>query len=208
MKSVIMIAYNFPPEGNAGAYRPLRFVRRLPLNDWKPIVITLKTDYYERFDPGLMDLIPAQAEVIRIENRDPWQVFQARRTRRARERILNSSGEIAMAIQAAHGNPFRSLVRGVVHTVESWCYHPDMAMTWIWPAVKAITNYRCAIKPSVIWATAPPWSSFIVAAISAHRFCVPYVLDFRDSWTMTYTNFERARPLWAKRLDRRILRKL
>ena len=27
MKSVLMIAYGFPPEGNAGVYRPLRFLR-------------------------------------------------------------------------------------------------------------------------------------------------------------------------------------
>ena len=29
MKSVVMIAYFFPPEGSAGTYRSLRFIRQL-----------------------------------------------------------------------------------------------------------------------------------------------------------------------------------
>jgi hypothetical protein len=48
MRSVIMIAYCFPPEGNAGVYRPLRFVRYLPTMDWNASVIALDTDAYAR----------------------------------------------------------------------------------------------------------------------------------------------------------------
>ena len=71
MKSVIMIAYHFPPEGNAGSYRPLRFVRHLTAQDWQPTVITLKTDFYERYDPSLLSLVPNDVDVIRVANRDP-----------------------------------------------------------------------------------------------------------------------------------------
>src|SRR6516164_4065272 len=75
MKSVIMIAYNFPPEGNAGAHRPLRFVRHLPLMGWQPVVVTLATELYERYDPSLLTQVPAEVEVIRVRSRDPWLAF-------------------------------------------------------------------------------------------------------------------------------------
>ena len=38
--SVIMIAYSFPPEGCAGAHRPLRFVRQLARTGWHTTVIS------------------------------------------------------------------------------------------------------------------------------------------------------------------------
>jgi hypothetical protein len=37
---------------------------------------------------------------------------------------------------------------------------------------------------------------------------VPYVLDFRDAWTLTQDPFEARRPAWAVRLDRRTLYRL
>ena len=64
MKSVVMIAYAFPPEGNAGAYRPLRFVRQLPSKGWQPTVITLATDFYERYDSKLLNSVPPEITVI------------------------------------------------------------------------------------------------------------------------------------------------
>jgi len=208
MKSVVMIAYNFPPEGNAGAHRPLRFVRNLPSLGWQPKVVTLETDFYERYDPSLLSLVPRGIEVVRVRNTDPWQAFQARRGRRAQEKILNSSAETAARIQSGHHHPVRSFLRKTLHAVEAWYYHPDMAMPWIRPAVKAIVELCNKAKPDVIWASGPPWSSFVVAGRAFHRTGVPYVLDFRDSWTMNYTQLERQRPKWAKKLDRRTLRRL
>src|SRR6266704_3443371 len=93
MRSVIMIAYAFPPEGNAGVYRPLRFVRHLPTVGWDPRVIALDTHYYERCDPGLLDLVPSATEVIRVRNRDPWQSIQTRRAQRIQKKLTGASGE-------------------------------------------------------------------------------------------------------------------
>jgi len=63
-------------------------------------------------------------------------------------------------------------------------------------------------QPDVIWATAGPVSSFVVAQRASQRTGVPYVLDFRDAWTITYNDFEASRPAWATRLDRRALYRL
>jgi hypothetical protein len=208
MKSVIMIAYNFPPEGNAGTYRPLRFVRHLPSIGWQPTVITLETDFYERYDPKLLTLVPPEATVIRVRNPDPWKAFQQWRNKHIQRKLSQSSANKVRKIRTAHQASFRSSIRELVQTAQAWCYHPDTDMGWIRPAVNA-TLKRCAQeRPDVIWATAGPVSSFIVAQRVARHTGLSYVLDFRDSWTIAYNDFEESRPMWARQLDRRTMYQL
>src|SRR2546430_64640 len=205
MRSVIMIAYAFPPEGNAGAYRPLRFVRYLPTMGWNASVISLDTHCYERYDPGLLDLVPSATEVIRVRRRDPWQSLQTRRAQRIQKQHTCASVETVARLRVAQQAPVRSFLRAAVRRAEAWCYHPDMAMGWIRPAVRATVHMSARKRPDVIWATAGPVSSFVVAQRASQRTGVPYVLDFRDPWTITCTEFEARRPAWATGMDRRTL---
>jgi hypothetical protein len=200
-----MIAYSFPPEGNAGVYRPLRFVRHLPTMGWNASVIALDTQCFERYDPGLLDLVPSDIEVIRVRSRDPWQAIQTRRAQHIQKKLTCASVETVARIHVAQQAPVRSFLREVVRRAEAWCYHPDMAMCWIQPAVKATVEMSTRKRAEVIWATAGPVSSFVVAQRVSQRTGIPYVLDFRDPWTITCTEFEARRPAWATRMDRRAL---
>jgi hypothetical protein len=74
-------------------------------------------------------------------------------------------------------------------------------MGWIAPAIKASTRACKHQGADVIWATAGPVSSFHVAEKTSHRAGVPYVLDFRDAWTITFNEFEERRPRWASLRD-------
>jgi glycosyltransferase involved in cell wall biosynthesis len=205
MKNVVMIAYGFPPEGNAGAYRPLRFVRQLPNLGWMPTVLSALPRVYERYDPALLKIVPNEIEVIRINAGDLWQTFQAWRSRKSSSSVQEGS---AGNQQNGEQNGFRAWLREKVHTAEAWRYYPDMAMPWIDPAVDA-TIKRCQRSPiDVIWATAGPVSSFIVAQRSSVKTGIPYVLDFRDAWTITYNKFEASRPRWAQNLARRTMYQL
>jgi hypothetical protein len=208
MQSVIMIAYFFPPEGNAGVYRPLRFVRHLPTMGWNASVISLDTTRYERYDPGLLRLVPSTTEVVRVRSRDPWQFIQTRRAQRIQKKITCASIETVARLHRAQQVSARAFFREVVRRAEAWCYHPDKAMCWIRPAVQATVEMAARKQPDVVWATAGPVSSFVVAQRASQRTGVPYVLDFRDAWTITYNDFEASRPAWATRLDRRALYRL
>ena len=203
MKSVIMIARSFPPEGNAGAYRPLRFVRHLPTLGWQPIIITLETDFFERYDPSLLSQVPKEIEVIRVRNRDPWQALLAKRSQRVKTQLSEASPVEAARILVAHQKPTRFRLREFVRSFEAWFYHPDIAMGWIAPAARAVEQACKRLHADVIWATAGPVSSFYVAERSSRRAGVPYVLDFRDAWTITFNEFENRRPVWARQRDRR-----
>jgi hypothetical protein len=43
----------------------------------------------------------------------------------------------------------------------------------------------------------------VVAKKSSEKIGIPYILDFRDAWTLTYNAFESRQPRWAKRHARR-----
>jgi hypothetical protein len=199
MKSVIMIAYHFPPEGNAGAYRPLRFVRNLPKFGWLPRVISLSAKCYERYDPQLLTSVPPDTEVIRVANNDPWQSFQHWRAMRMQQALAGGPTRKTGRVNAGHQSPFRASIREMVRQAEAWIYHPDPEVGWVRPALKATVKSCFDKAPDVIWATAGPVSSFIVAKEASQRTRIPYVLDFRDAWTITYNEFEERCPAWVKR---------
>jgi glycosyltransferase involved in cell wall biosynthesis len=193
-----MIAHHFPPEGAAGVHRPLRFVRALPAIGWRPVVVSCDKLAYERYDPGLLALVPRGTEIRRVRAWDPWLALQAARMRRSEKRRDAHASPSPAHDEARH----RAIVRDVIRRVEAWCYHPDLAMRWIRPAVSETVKACVQTDASVIWATAGPVSAFVVAHRASSRTGVPYVLDFRDAWTITYNAFEARRPGWAIHRDR------
>ena len=208
MKSVVMIAHDFPPEGNAGAYRPLRFVRHLPAFEWFPNVISADVPSYERYDPALLKAIPGCVEVDRVVARDLWQSIQSRRDERRTRAAATALPETVERRRRAEQGRIRSLAREAVRKAEAWCYHPDLAMGWIRPAVDATVRMAIRKNADVIWATAGPVSSLIVAERASQQTGIPYLLDFRDAWTITFNDFDARRPTWARRRDRRALYRL
>jgi hypothetical protein len=98
MKSVVMIAYSFPPDGSAGVYRLLRFTRHLPGMGWSANIIAADLALYgwTRYNPALLALVPSETEVIRVRTRDPWQAIQARRAHHIQEKL--SSVPVAAAL--------------------------------------------------------------------------------------------------------------
>src|SRR5262245_10787107 len=199
MKSVVMIAYFFPPEGSAGSYRPLRFVRHLTKNGWRTTVIVADPHRYERYDPDLLSSVPTETEVVRVRARDPWRALQAWREQRFDESISAVSVKAADEIREAQYKPLRSLVRKAVRKVEACHYQPDLAKSWIAPAVEATTRVCARNQPTVLWATAGPVSSWIVARRVSEETGIPYVLDLRDPHGLGYYEDELRQPKWVRR---------
>src|SRR5262245_8912959 len=133
MKSVLMLAYWFPPEGNAAVYRPLRFLRNLPSHGWEGRVVC-GDGPFERYDPNLSEQIPEGAQIIRIGGRDLWQSLQAMRgekLRRLAPEPTDLSHRPGEPGQAAGRSAIRSRIRSVVRRIECGWYHPDMQRPWI-----------------------------------------------------------------------------
>ena len=209
VKRVVMIAYFFPPDGNAAVYRPLRFVRQLSASQWAPTVVTVDGSSHERFDPQLLKTLPDNVGIRRVAGRDLWQAIQAWRARRLQAQITGGAAEHVAKVYQSQQRPLRRWARNVVRTIEASVYYPDHARFWIRAATAATVAVCHQTRPDVIVATGGPWSSFLVAHAASRRTGVPYVLDFRDSWTLTCNDdFELRRPRWAARQDRQVLSRL
>jgi hypothetical protein len=204
-KSVLMISYYFPPEGNAAVYRPLRFLRELVRKGWRATVVCCEPYQYERYDSKLLSQVPGGTEIVRVKGRDPWRVFQTWRGARIGHKLAGSSPEEARQVVAGHHAPWRSKLREAVRIAEAWVYRPDSEMPWIRPAIRETLAMCHRSRPDVIWATIGPLSSGVVAYRASVTTGLPYVLDFRDPWGLEYYTEEVRRPNWAKRVDRRIM---
>lgn len=65
LKSVLMVAYLFPPTGGAGVQRTLKFAKYLPETGWRPLVLTARPDLHRPQDPELLDELPKEVLVRR-----------------------------------------------------------------------------------------------------------------------------------------------
>ena len=65
MKSVLMIAYQFPPMGGSGVQRTTKFVKYLPDFGWNPVVLTRSIDRMKLRDNSLLSEIPDGTRIIR-----------------------------------------------------------------------------------------------------------------------------------------------
>jgi hypothetical protein len=206
VNGVVLVAYYFPPHGSAGVFRPLRFVRGLSARGWRAFVVTMGGARYERYDPGLLGAVPSNVEVSRVKDRDLWKWIQAKRAARIDAQLAQSPREEATKIERTHQRPWRRSARGIVRRMEGLVYYPDPARFWIRPAVAATVAVCQRHRPRAILVTGGPWSAFMAAREASKRTGVPYVLDFRDSWTLTCNDeFEATRPRWAVRHDRELL---
>jgi len=205
VKSILMIAYFFPPEGNAGTYRPLRFARALSKMGWTPTVISVDPYRYERYDTELLNLIPREIEVIRVKGHDAWHAIQAWRGKQVQAEIAKASDKKAEKIYAAQSVGFRTWAREFLKKVEACYYLPDLARHWMRPAVRASIRVCKSKQVNVIWATVGPISAGVVAHQASERTGVPYVLDFRDPWGLNYYANEHGRPKIAAGILRRTM---
>ncbi len=208
LKSIVMIAYYFPPDGSAAVYRSLRFLKGLVGEGWRSSVICCEPYQYERYDPQLLTQVPRAVRIVRVNSRDPWRAFQAWRGGRVESKLASASPEESRQVVAGHYVPWRSGLREAVRTVEAWLYRPDIAMPWI----KSATENSIALckkdRPGVIWATIGPLTAGVVACKVSEATGVPYVLDFRDPWGLDYYPEEVRRPSWARKMDNETISRL
>ena len=66
---------------------------------------------------------------------------------------------------------------------------PDHFMRWIDPALQASRSIIRERNPSAIFATVPPYSNAVAAALLSMETGIPLITDFRDAWTRIDTGW-------------------
>lgn len=186
MPKLLFLAYAFPPSPAIGAVRAWSMAKYLARLGWDITVVTPR--------PGA----GFSAEALSRVDQDCRQEGIARLFA-GRQVWLNPnatlSGQPGAWLRQYPTRVFGRLGR---------------ALGIGWDEVWAGACYRrlARIKPGsvdLVLATGSPFSSFVVARWVARKLGVPYVLDYRDPWSLN-TLSSRPWPTLVRRLERAILR--
>jgi glycosyltransferase involved in cell wall biosynthesis len=159
LNKVLFISYYFPPMGMGGVQRTLKFAKYLKHFGWEPVVITDSPKKYFAVDEYLLN--EAIHEGIKIE--------------RTGKSISNINDIVVKA-------PKESL-RRLRSRAGQFLFIPDNKKNWKRKAIKKIESiWEKYGGFDVIYATAPPYTDFIIGQEIKKKFRIPLVIDYRDAW--------------------------
>ena len=226
MRTVLFVAYHFPPVGGlgaAGSQRALKFVRHLPEAGWRPVVLTVREDSYESYlelDEAMLAGVPADLQIVRtgvfrflgpvLRLRSAMSRLAGRVFRRRRAAPGSSSpGDVASGDSAESAPPSKSRFQRWKDAFTDLFEIPDEVSGWLLPAVYAGARSIRREQIDVIFATGRPWTSLVIGAVLKCMTGRPLVVDFRDPWMtnpfrIEYSGFRN----WAERkLERWVINK-
>ncbi len=175
MRTVLMIAYFFPPLGGIATQRALKFARYLPESGWRPVILSVQGSPYPLRDPELMGQIPPDVPVFRARSLESEHLYNlSRRLTPSRQKATrsNPSGRSSSTV------PGRSLAA----RLEAWLCIPDGRVGWLPFAVPLGKQVLRGEKPSVIFSTSAPYTAHLIGKRLAEWSGLPWVLDLRDLW--------------------------
>jgi len=185
-RTVLVIAYYFPPMGLSGVQRTLKFVKYLPQFGWQPTVLTVTpTGYYAQDYTLLDELHHYHIELLRVGSLDP-------------NRLFRKKGVVKMPSE-----PLRKFLTFVSDTL----FIPDNKIGWKRKAVAAASELLEKKQFNAIFATAPPFTDFLIGEDLKKKYDIPLVLDYRDPW-LEYPFKYYPTPLhklWNYRLEKSVL---
>jgi glycosyltransferase involved in cell wall biosynthesis len=174
-KRVLIISHLFPPDAGGGVYRIIKFCKYLPHFGWKPIVLTTKGGYYRDKDETLLKEIPADVEIIRTYSFEPG---------RRSLKLSAASREKQPSLPSWWSKFIRSLLHAAINWLNNWFYIPDKSIGWIFFAEIAACWVMRKKKIDLIFVSGNPFSCFLIANQLKRWSGIPYLLDFRDAWTL------------------------
>jgi len=167
-RKVLVISYYFPPMGLSGVQRTLKFVKYLPSFGWQPLVLTTSSASFYAFDETLSRELP----------KDDITIY---RTDDGRQKTADS----IIKIKKFPSYMYQKLGSAVLQT---FC-QPDSRRSWLKHALKKGTEIIENNNIEVIYATAPPFTDFMVAKELSVKFNIPFIIDYRDVWVDNPFNF-------------------
>jgi glycosyltransferase involved in cell wall biosynthesis len=160
-RNVLVVAYYFPPMGLSGVQRTLKFVKYFPDFGWHPTVLTVEPQGYLARDESLLrEIVGKPIEVVRTPAAGPGRLWKKR--------------------EVVDLPPER--LRRMLSKVSDTFLIPDNKIGWKRRAVRKALELHAVNHFDMIFATAPPFSDFLIAAEIKRRINKPLVFDFRDPW--------------------------
>jgi len=160
-RRILVIAYYFPPMGLSGVQRTLKFVKYLPQFGWHPTVLTVAPGGYFAKDESLLEeLQSTEIRIERTETAGPGKLF-------AKKEVVKLPSE-------------RS--RKFFSRVSDTFFIPDNKIGWRKRAVAKAIELHKETPFDLVFATAPPFTDFLIGADVKAKINKPLVFDYRDPW--------------------------
>ena len=196
MKSVLIVAFRFPPSAVSGTFRSLGFVRHLANRGWEQQVLTINESLNESPDATLLAKLPDNVSVIRSGVMDPFQVW-ARSKAKFKKGGAGFPGKpetkpVPTEVGTKNHSSFKDTLTHFLKT-------PDNQIGWFFPA---LFKFFKLSKPDLIYSSAPPFTSHLIAVAFKKIWRVPLVCDFRDPWLDN--PFRTIRPGWVEKWEQKL----
>ncbi|MFI5211876.1 MAG: glycosyl transferase family 1, partial [Ignavibacteria bacterium] len=171
MKKVLIISYYFPPMGMGGVQRTAKFAKYLHEYGWQPYVLTVTPKLYLANDNCLLhDVEKAGVKIYRTGSKN------------GNEANGNTDSHKIIKFKKDSNRKFLS-------NISQTFLIPDSKILWKSKALMLAENIINENKIDIIYATAPPYTDFLIACELKEKFGIPIVLDYRDSWIDCPNNF-------------------
>jgi len=155
--------------GGGGVQRISKFLKYWDYQDYDISVVTVKASYFYADDTSLQKDVPAHVDVHRTETLDPFRLMYFFKC------FVKPSPKNQNKISKESGNILRKL--------SGFLFIPDSRILWLPFALYRAIKIHKKRKIDFIITTLPPFTSGIIALILRKMSRIPYILDFRDSWT-------------------------
>ncbi|MBD5136071.1 MAG: glycosyltransferase family 4 protein [Lachnospiraceae bacterium] len=176
---VLICAYIFPPLGGPGSQRPTKFVKYLRNFGYEPVVVTVGNDNNKtKRDESLLKDIPPEVEIIRINNDIffPEQLSETEKTE-----LIN----IYYGITGSEKwiNNYVNRVNNNLNQYQEF-FIPDTNICWAIKALNVIQKEINIQEYAACYTTGNPFSIFIIGYYLKKLYGLPWIMDYRDPWTM------------------------
>ena len=193
MKTVLILTYYWPPSAGSGVQRWLKFAKYLPDCGWRPIIVTPKNGTAPYYDDGLLQDVPAEAEVIHTGTLEPFAIYNALQGKR-------KDAPIPVGMMGLTEK------KGIFHRLSNYLranlFVPDARKGWVPYATQAALRRIAQGGIDVLVTTGPPHSTHL-AGLAIHRQTgIPWLADLRDPWTNIYYNQTLPRTAATQAKDR------
>ena len=205
-RRALVVAYCYPPHAAIGTHRTVRLVTHLVSHGWQVDVLTVDPTTFlagTPVDPNLLKSIPPAAGVKRVR---AWRGLSAmgRWLKPVKELVRGRSVPAkTAAVSVPTGEGSRGGKPGLKTLLEELCAMPDKEVGWLVPAVFAGVRAFWKTPPDVIFSSAPPWTTHLVARALARVLGARWVADFRDPWVRSpWMRYQTGvATAWASRLE-------
>lgn len=181
-RTVLIIAYHFPPGGGPGVQRVLKHVTYLREAGWRPIVLTVENGDFPARDESLLAKIPSDVPVHRVPIKEPYTLYR---------KIMGAKGaaiDVNVNKTSAQRRGWKSRL---AEFVRATFFIPDARVAWLLTAVKVGVRLCKEYHVDAIYSSSPPYTCALIGRAIKRRTGLPWVAGLRDPWTNFLTTPER-----------------